>query len=233
MKITRFTKNNQNKSKDESWRKSGPGKGRYFKVKLFISEYLVDHKIYEAFVRCGYGTGNKNTDQVQASKLFNRVDVQETLREEVDKRCKVLEIKEQTVLAELAKIAFSDIKNYINWNKDGEVDFVPSEALASQYSGAVKSLETKEVTRYIVMEMVDEKNSTKKKIKRIPITIPSYKIELYDKKSALVDIGKHLGMFWEGTSLSKDPAEETKKYQQAMKSIRLMTDPGKPTGDGD
>ncbi|MDD5053456.1 MAG: terminase small subunit [Sulfuricurvum sp.] len=223
MKITRLSENNPKPVKSNRGRKPGAFNRKYLKVKLFVNEYLTCFQTYKAFKKCGYGTGNEETDREQATALYRRPDVQQAIQEEVDRRCKVSEITEQNVLNELAKIAFSDIKNYMAWDSEGNKVFKSSDLLASQHSGAIESLETKEETRWQAFEHVDEKG--KLKIKRVAITVPSYKFKLYDKKTALIEVGKHLGLFWESSGQSKDPAEEAKKYQQAMRQIEEATDP--------
>lgn len=231
MKIIRLPENDSIPIKRKRGRQPGKRQTKYLKVKLFVNEYLVCLQPYKAFLRCKYGTGNENADKEQAILFFRRPDVQQAIQEEVDRRSKTSEITEQAVMKELAKIAFSDIKNFMSWDSEGNILFKSSDVLAAQHSGAIESFETREATRWEAKEESDANGNTK--IKRVATTVPSFKFKLYDKRSALIDLGKHIGMFWENASLSKDPAEETKKYQQAMKSIRLMTDPGKPTGDGD
>jgi len=223
MKIIRLPEKNQIPIKRGRGRKPGSFEKKYLKVKLFVNEYLTCFQIYKAFKRCGYGTGNEQADKEQAGLFYKRPDVQQAIQDEVDRRCRTSEIKEQTVLAELAKIAFSDIKNFMAWDSEGNTVFKASDVLASQHSGAIESLETRETTRWELVKEVDTKGV--EKFKRIAVTIPSYKFKLYDKKSALIDIGKHLGMFWEGAGQTKDPLEEAKRYQQAMRQIEESTDP--------
>lgn len=230
MKIIRPQQNNQNSKPKKRGRKPGVPIGRYYKIKVFIAQYLIDHKMYKAFIRCGYGTGQENTDRMNASLFFNRPDVQQALREEVERRCKKLEIDEKSVIAELAKIAFSDIRNYMSWDSEGNVIFKPSDALADRHSGAIAEFETRETTRWVVVEEEsptrgkhkDGTQNTKTKTKRVAITVPSYKFKLYDKKSALIDIGKHLGLFWENDKQA-DPTESAKRIQQALKEIQEST----------
>lgn len=231
MKIERFINTDTKRIKRKRGRQPGVSGKKYFKTKLFVNEYLVDFKIYKAFIRCGYGTGQENTDRMQSSLYFNKPEVQQAIQEEVNRRCKELEITEQSVLKELSKIAFSDIKNYMTWDSEGNVWFKPSDALADNLSGAIAEFETKEQTRYVTVVDQDaegkpivDKNG-KITTKRMAITVPSYKFKLYDKKSALIDLGKHLGLFWDDSNKAGDPLEFAKKAQQALREIETATNP--------
>lgn len=230
MKITRPHQNNQSDSPKKRGRKPGVPIGRYYKIKVFIAQYLIDHKMYKAFIRCGYGTGQENTDRMNASLFFNRPDVQQALHEEVERRCKKLEIDEKSVIGELAKIAFSDIRNYMTWDSEGNVIFKPSDALADRHSGAIAEFETRETTRWVIQEVDETDKKGKTKTKRVAVTVPLYKFKLYDKKSALIDIGKHLGLFWENDKQA-DPTESAKRIQQALKEIQESTNIPKPEDD--
>jgi hypothetical protein len=48
---------------------------------------------------------------------------------------------------------------------------------------------------------------------------------MYDKKSSLIDLGKHLGLFWEDSNKSRDPVEEARKIRDALNQIEERTSP--------
>ena len=224
MKIIRLPENNDKIIKKKPGRKPGSFEKKYLKVKLFVNEYLTCFQVYRAFKKCGYGTGNESADREQATLLYRRPNVQQAIQDEVDRRCKTSEITEKSVMAELAKIGFSDIKNFMSWDAEGNVVFKASDLLAAQESGAIESFEIRETTRWEVVPELDKEGKIIK-YKRVAVTVPSYKFKLYEKKSALIDMGKHIGMFWEGNSQVKDPTEEARRFREAMQQMDFATDP--------
>jgi phage terminase small subunit len=89
---------------------------KYFKIKRFVDEYLVDLNIYKAWERCGYGKFTNQEDRIQANRAFQRPDVQQLIAEGMDKRAKAVEITQERVLKELSLIAFQNMKDISDWD---------------------------------------------------------------------------------------------------------------------
>jgi len=83
-------------------------------------------------------------------------------------------ITQERVMAELAKIAFANVGDVSKWGPDG-VTIFDSKTLDENAMSAVQE----------VSEVRSEKTGT------------SVKVKLYDKQTALINLGKHLGMFTE------------------------------------
>lgn len=83
-------------------------------------------------------------------------------------------ISEERIKEELAKIAFSDVKNTVEWGPDGVI-VKDSKDLNPDVTGAVAE----------VSESVSKDGRV------------SVKLKNYDKRQALVDLGKAIGMFKE------------------------------------
>lgn len=136
------------------------------KQKAFVQEYLVDLNGTQAAIRAGY---SPRTAQVQASKMLALPHVQEAVQAAIKAREKRTEITQDRVLAELARIAFADLKDYVAFGPKQEVTFKDPEHV----DGRVIAEIGETITQYG----------------------GSKRLKLHDKLRALELLGKHLGMF--------------------------------------
>ena len=153
------------------------------KQQRFVDEYLIDLNATQAAIRVGY---SKKTADQQASRLLTNVKVREYLAQRQADRANRTEITQDMVLKELAKIGFSDIRKIVRWGEtqvrmvdgedDGPEDMVPYHGLA-----LIDSTEIDDNTAGAIAEVSQGRDGLK--------------VKLHDKKGALVDIGRHLGMF--------------------------------------
>lgn len=159
------------------------------KQDLFVAEYLVDLNATQAAIRAGYSA---KTAAEQASRLLTNVKVSDSIKQAMDARSARTEITQDRVLQELAKIGFSDIRKVVRWGsteirmaegKDGE-------PVAEAYHGL----------HLISADDIDD--ATAAAISEVSEGREGLKIKLHDKKGALVDIGRHIGMFKDRMELS-------------------------------
>ncbi len=153
------------------------------KQQRFVDEYLIDLNATQAAIRAGYSP--KTADQ-QASRLLTNVKVRQYLAQRQGERSERTAITQDMVLRELAKIGFSDIRKVVRWGEtmvrmvdaeeEGVEDMVPYHGLA-----LIDSTEIDDDTAGAIAEVSQGKEGLK--------------VKLHDKKGALVDIGRHLGMF--------------------------------------
>lgn len=109
-------------------------------------------------------------------------------------------ITKENVLAELAKIAFGDIADYITWTEDS-IELKPSELLQQ------KGIDTSLISEITVSHTRTGKN---------------VKLKLYDRMAALKLIGTHLKMFTERVELTGPdggPIQITHALQQSIQEI--------------
>lgn len=132
----------------------------------------------------------KQSIQERVSQLLEWAQTLE--RKATEKAIDKLAITKERVLAELAKIGFADIRKAIKWqgtlvteedNPDGGDTLV------------IKNVVTNNVTLISSDEIDDDTAGAIAEISQN--ATGGIKIKLHDKKGALVDIGKHLGMFVE------------------------------------
>lgn len=138
------------------------------KQKRFVEEYLVDLNATQAAIRAGYSA--KRASEIGYQQL-QKTTVQEAIQKAMDERSKRTEIKADEVLRELAHIAFDDIKNYL--------DFYPDEN--SKYG--------------MKIDIKDSRTIDTRSIAEVSIGKDGFKFKTYCKDHALVNLGKHLGLF--------------------------------------
>jgi phage terminase small subunit len=157
------------------------------KQERFVAEYLIDLNATQAAIRAGY---SEKTANEQGSRLLANVKIAAAVAEAQAKRSQRTQITQDMVLAELAKIGFSDLRRVLTstGNLSGPQDWDDSTA------GAIASVEI--VTR---PGGVDENGE--REVEHVA------KIKTWDKLSALEKLGKHLGMFGgEGSADDDAPA---------------------------
>lgn len=153
------------------------------KQQRFVDEYLIDLNATQAAIRVGY---SKKTADQQASRLLTNVKVREYLAQRQEERAQRTEITQDMVLKELAKIGFSDIRKVVRWGEtqvrmvDGEDD-APEDMIPYHGLALIDSTEIDDNTAGAIAEVSQSRDGLK--------------VKLHDKKGALVDIGRHLGMF--------------------------------------
>jgi len=132
----------------------------------FPPEYLKDLNATKAAIRSGF---SKKTAYSAGHRLLKDVEIADEIQRLMDLRAENTKITQEMVVNELAKIGFSDVRKLVG--KDGEM--IPVDKWDDETAGAVSSLEVKSA---------GDNHSV-------------HKLKLWDKQSALVNIGKHLGMF--------------------------------------
>lgn len=186
---------------------------------LFAQNVAGGQSPTDAYLFAGYKASVKAAG-VSASRLMAKAGVKARIAELLERRQKIeeaatakavekLAISKEKVLRELMKIGFSDLRRAVKWrsslieekdNPDGgdvlvtktivtnTVELVPSDQLDEDTAGAIKSIKQ--------------------------AVHGGVSIELYDKRAALVDIGKELGMWAGGSSEdAKDvPAADAPKH---------------------
>lgn len=184
------------------------------KQQRFVDEYLIDLNATQAATRAGY---SKKTANEQGSRLLANVSVSAAIRQGMNARSGRVEITQDMVLKELAKIGFSDIRKVVRWGEtqvrmvDGEddspEDMVPYHGLA-----LIDSTEIDDNTAGAIAEVSQGRDGLK--------------VKLHDKKGALVDIGRHLGMFSAPGHLSLDTELKRLEIEKRKAEIKRLQEDG-------
>lgn len=156
------------------------------KQQRFVDEYLIDLNATQAAIRSGYSA--KTAASIGDENLRKPV-IAAALQEAMQKRADRTEITQDRVLRELAKIGFADIRKAVKWGDGIPVtDAESGEVVISNGIALVGSEQIDDDTAAAISEVVQ--------------TREGFKIKMHDKKGALVDIGRHLGMFPNKTELT-------------------------------
>lgn len=157
------------------------------KQRAFVREYLIDLNATQAAIRAGY---SEATAKEQASRLLTNVHVAEAVAAAMKNRAQRTDITADRVLKELAKIGFSDIRKAVKWQSSliTEEDNPDGGDVA-----VIKNIVTNTVQMVASEELDDETAAAIAEVSQN--ATGGVKIKLHDKRAALVDIGKHLGMF--------------------------------------
>lgn len=164
--------------------RDGAGKALTAKQRCFVDEYMIDLNATQAAIRSGYSAATANRI---AAQLLAKPHVAAAIAEAQAEQAARTGITADRVLKELAKIGFSDIRKAVNWKP-----FV-TEIEVDEDTGEAKMAVVNQVQVVASDEIDDE---TAAAISEISQTDKGgLKVKLHDKRAALVDIGKHLGMF--------------------------------------
>jgi len=150
----------------------------------------------DAYAQAGFKPDRGNASRLQQKdsirqRVAELLEWSATVEQKATERAiDKLAITKERVLAELAKIGFSDIRKAIKWNghliteednpEGGDVLVVKT--IVSNHVTLIDSEDLDDDTAAAIAEI--SQNAT-----------GGIKLRMHDKKSALVDIGKHLGMF--------------------------------------
>ncbi|ENX01467.1 hypothetical protein F900_01834 [Acinetobacter modestus] len=173
------------------------------KQQRFVDEYLVDRNATQAAIRAGYSA--KTANEIGAQNLA-KLSIKEAIaigEAEIAERTK---ITQDMVIKELAKIGFSNMLDYITITNGGDpvTDF---SALTRDQAAAISEITVEEYT--------EGRGDDARNVKRT-------KFKLSEKRSALVDIGKHIGMFKEHVVHSNDPENPLTNAKSASKKISAL-----------
>lgn len=144
------------------------------KQKKFCEEYLIDLNATQAAIRAGY---SEDSAAVIGCENLIKPNIQEYIQKKQKALSEKTGITHEMLLAEYAKIAFIDIREY--YDQNGNL-LMPHE-LSDKAAAALAGIDIDEIYEFI--------NGSKQKIGE------TKKIKLQSKLSALDSIGKHLGFF--------------------------------------
>lgn len=160
------------------------------KQQRFCDEYLIDLNATQAAIRAGY---SKKTANEQGARLLVNVSIQKKIFELQKEREKRTEITQDSVLHELALIAFAKASDYARVvEKDAMVEIDGNMVPVLDEDG--NQVKYRTVEPILTDELTEDQ---KKAIAVIKKGRDGFEIKPYSKIQALELLGKHLGMFTE------------------------------------
>jgi len=149
------------------------------KQEQFVREYLIDLNAAQAAIRAGYSV---NTARAIGAENLTKPDIQDAIAAAQIERARRTEITSDRVLKELGRIGFADIRRLFDDNgKLKHITMLDDEVAASISSVEVDAQKRRKLSGGEERDEYD-----------VEATI---KVKLWDKRAALVDMGRHLGMF--------------------------------------
>lgn len=166
----------------------------------FIDEYMIDLNATQAAIRAGY---SKKTAKVIAAQNLSKLYIAEEIKKRQAKISEKLQVTQERVISEYAKIAFVDPAELF----DDENNLIPIKQLPPEVSAAIGGLDQ------VIRKYGKGNNETEEHTK---------KIKLIDKKGALDSLARHLGLFEKDNNQKTDPiarvlAEVAKRGQSLIK----------------
>jgi len=144
--------------------------------KQFVREYIIDFNATQAAIRAGY---SPNGAAVHAHRMLRDPNISKALKKEMDARSRRTEITADRVIEELAKIGFSNIEDYMEKSANGLM-YCNFTKMKREQAAAISEMTIDEIER--------GGDGEEPSVTRV-------KLKLHDKRSALVDLGRHLGLF--------------------------------------
>jgi len=160
------------------------------KQKRFGDEYLVDLNRTQAAIRAGYAANSANE---QGSQLLAKPAIQHYIQERQKQIKDKLEITQEMISREYAKIAFIDIRKFYDAN--GRL-LLPHE-LDDDAAASLAGIDVDEIWGY------EPQAEAKVKIGE------TKKIRMHSKQAALDSLAKHVGFFEKDNEQNKPTAVVT------------------------
>lgn len=158
------------------------------KQRKFVQEYLVDLNATAAARRAGYSDPNFGR------QLITKPNVSAEIQKRQEKLREKLEITQESVIRELAAVAFSNGSDFAQVRGDGFVVITPTDQLPEAKRKAVASVKQGQF---------------------------GTEVKTYDKIKALELLGKHLGMFSDRAGVVTN---EKNNLLDAIKGAEVSTD---------
>lgn len=162
---------------------------------------MVDLNGTQSAIRAGYAPRSAS---VAAARLLANVKVSAEIQKGRERISKATGITQEAVLKELAKIGFANMSDYMRVGPGGDPALHFDELTPDQ---------TAALSEVTVEDYTDGRGEDARDVRRV-------KFKLWDKRAALVDIGKHLGMFPNKTELTGPDGGPVQIIE------RVIVDPG-------
>jgi phage terminase small subunit len=143
------------------------------KQERFCQEYIIDLNGTQAAIRAGY---SEKTSGAIAEQNLKKLEIQERVQQLQQKIQERVEITADNVVKELAKIGFMDIGEL--YDEDGNIKKIGDLSVKAKASISSVKVTEKSYGR-------DDNETFEKTIE----------MKLWDKGKALVELGRHLGIF--------------------------------------
>lgn len=164
------------------------------KQRTFVDEYLVDLNATQAATRAGYSARTANE---QGARLLANVSVAAAIADAMGNRSKRTEITADQVLQELARVGFTNLADVTDWG---------TKEVAFGFDEDGKRLKPEDIGDAVVVRYADAPFVTpinrddlteqaRAAVAEVSLGRDGFKIKMHDKNAALLQLGRHLGLF--------------------------------------
>jgi phage terminase small subunit len=177
---------------------------------MFAQECAAGKNTNESYVLAGFASNRSNANNLRrkkaiATRIAELLEQRERKAEKAEERAiERAAITKEKVLSELAKIGFANMMDYMKIGPSGDPVLDYSALTRDQAAALV------EVT---VEDFKDGRGDDARDVRRV-------KFKLADKKSALIDLGKELGLFIERRETGKPGEFASLKDDEVQREIR-------------
>lgn len=171
------------------------------KQRLFVAEYIKDYNATRAALAAGYKekaayrTGGEN---------LHKPLIKAAIEEQIKAREKRTLVTADRVIAELARVGFANVEDFIAIQKDGSA-YIDLSSMTRDQAAAVQ-----EIT---VDEYVEGRGDDARPVKKV-------KLRFLDKIKALELLGRHLALFIDRHKVSGDEGEPPVQIEQLSSAER-------------
>lgn len=132
-----------------------------------------------------------------ATKLLTKPHIQARIKQLAKDILDREEVNADTVIKEMARLAFSDISSIVEWNESGASFIQNSGDIPEDVSRAIESIEVTEDNYEIISN--GKEGEEKKEINK---AIKKTKVKLHSKVKALEMLGRYLKLFADKTDMN-------------------------------
>lgn len=189
------------------------------KEQLFVAEYLISFNASEAHKKAGFKGKSHGT---LGSRMLKYVHIAEAIEAGKAKTAEKLEITQEIVLAEIAKVGLATMRRFMRVDQDGQ----PQIDLTDTPDDDLDALS--EIQTETVMEGSGTGSDGKKAFDRVRKT----KIKLHDKLAALEKLARFTGVYDKETEKNAGAfAEAILDIQTRMSRAPIRRDSATQDGD--
>lgn len=158
-----------------------------------------------ALLACGYSVSAANRPQV----IFQREDVADEIDRRRRRREKRVDVTEEKIIAELAKLAFANVGDLLEVNEDGSA-FMDFNKLTPDLKAALAEYQT---------ETYDERQPGAEEGENVGVTVKKSRVKFASKQAALDSLARIKGMFKERVEISGSVGL-VERIQEARKRLQ-------------
>jgi phage terminase small subunit len=158
----------------------------------FIAEYVKDLNATKAALRCGVPKGSAHSTGWELKHEL-AAEIEAALAKINAEALKKAAVTTERIVAELAKIGFSDIRGLVRWKTKPITKTRSRKVNGSDITTSSASHQT-EIELLDSDEIDDDMAAA---ISEVSMGLHGPRVKLHDKRAALVDLGRHTGAFKE------------------------------------